>query len=97
MEPAPLPPPKAKVFRRFGPSIIAGVVVIFFAFAVLWSFRPSNSSDDADVVKLDKTATTLIPGAPDNEKKRKAGFDVGCKAVQGIPRLSSLVNTAEKV
>ena len=24
------------------------------------------------------------------------GFDVGCKAVQGIPRLSSLVNTAEK-
>jgi len=67
MEPAPLPPPKAKVFRRFGPSIIAGVVVIFFAFAVLWSFRPSNSSDDADVVKLDKTATTLIPGAPEIE------------------------------
>ena len=64
MEPASPPPQPASNhrFRRFGPTILAGLSVVGFAAALVVSFVGGGSVDAADVVKLDRTATTMFNG-----------------------------------
>lgn len=80
MEPAPLPPqlPRRAALRRFGPTIIAGLLVVGFAAAIVMSFLGTGSSDDSDVAKLDPTATTVFEGignAPDVVGKKLGSLE----------------------
>jgi len=64
MEPASPPPQPEpnRTLRRFGPTILAGLFVVGFAAALVVSFVGGGSDDDVDVVKLDRTATTMFNG-----------------------------------
>ena len=57
------------------------------------SRRLARIWDNASTESLGFLAVCLSPGTSILNSGGDFGFDVGCKAVQGIPRASYLVNT----